>query len=1227
MEKADAMIRLFLLFLLLSLPAVVPAQTSDKTVAEAQAALDAAPPAERAQALLFLIDALQRQGLEALPVREAQRRSADAYAEVAEIFLAEAATDRQRAGFATEFARRSAELYGVVGDTAAEIAAQDRLGQAAFALSRFAPEAIPIAMSAFSTAQRLEAADTPPDRWIARQINIVRLATERPEVIRTEDFERVLEQAEAALADPRSAIERTARGALAALAAQLYVARNAGDRAANLDRAIALNAEAVAGFSAAGPEMALPLGLAHSERAAALVARAELGRPQLFLEAAETYAAAARALTKESQPHAWPVLQLRRGAACMRHAEMRGSLDFGCAEPAAQAVIDFVAVETAPEVWAEAQLLLADAAIARALDGDPDGVGTARAALEAVVAAPIRDSLPLVWARANQRLAELLLSLQRLSLGQAETALEAIDAAEAIFTETDSTDRHAALAELRRAAEQEVLSAQARESMSGRSITIITGEEFPFTPVFLTPQPSPEPDIDALHAARRAIDPETDPQGYAARLLDLAEAYLASEGGERETYRKLAEEAALFSIDLAGKAADPALAARAVGIYGVTVALDPNRMPYAERMAAARQVFERELADLSADSGAVRAVLNINLANVYLQQMPAEEEAMRLAGAALDAAVADLPDDVPAHLQAAVRRTRAELAHRDAWLMGVLDKARRTEGYARAATLYAGLLADGAVPPRLRLALETHLMWMAVSTDDWRAAAAREAAVIAAVDARLAEVSGENALKAAAAQASRPLSLAALSAVERGAPAAAMAALERTRALTTRTVLEGRRSGRDAAWAEEIARRRADFALAPPNLHPIFAEVRAEARSAIYRAEAAPPAAPPPAVPEPGAAFLTMTVTAEGGAVILQTTEDFFTEELPRRSFPVMAYQFYTSIGQSDDAAWKMGDGAGSGEAADKFAQSVWTLIDRAELPEGTRIFWVSPPDLAHIALDAGRHPRTGEALIDRYEISVLPAFSLLPALASTSATPHGARSVAGLFDSLGNLPHAALERAMLTAAGPGAGLEEVPVGLDPTEALARLDGHEIWQFAAHNRFAAEDLLASGIVLGRDASGREERLTLETLLYAAEVAPPELVLLTVCQSAVVDLKHFPEDVTSIATAFLRLGARGVISARWDVSDRATALLVGRFHWAMLREGATAPEALRTAKLWLRDATARDIRLFLQVVQAEAPAETLPAFAPTLGFLATRVLPESRPYADPRYWAAFSYYGL
>ncbi|MEO0643912.1 MAG: CHAT domain-containing protein [Pseudomonadota bacterium] len=1060
----------------------------------------------------------------------------------------------------------------------------------------------------------------------------MRLATERPEGINLEDFERVLEQAEAVLADPRSAVgnglESASRGTLAALAAQLYAMREAGDRATNLARAAALGEEAAAGFVAAGPDMAVSLGLAHSERAAALMALAELGRSTFFLEAADAYAEAARSMSKETQPFAWPVLQLRRGAACMRHAEALGSLDFGCTESVAQAVLDFVTPETAPEVWAEAQMLLANSAFARAQDGDVDGVEVALGALRSVIDAPLRVPFPLIWARANQRLAQLLLSLQRLSLDQAEEALAAIEAAEAVFKQIGAADRLTSLAPLRRIAEDEVLAASATESAGELQITIITGEEFRFTPVFLTPQGTPEPDIDLLHAARREFDPDTNPTAYAERLLDLAEAYLSSDAGARETNRLRAEEASIFAFELAENEGDAILRARAAGVYGVTVALDPNRLPYSERMAETRQVFEFHIAEARTLTGAVRAVLHINLANVYLQQLPAEEAALTLAREALDAASQFLLEDAPPHLEAAVRRTRAELTHRNAWLLGGLDASVRSEGYAEAAVLYSDLLAKAPVlQQRDRLAIETHLLWMAINTDDWDAAAAREATVMAAVEGRLAEVSGENAIKAAAEQASRPLALVALSAVERGAPAEAMMALERTRALTARTVLEGRRTGQIAARSQEIARLRTDMAFDLSNLHPIFAERRAKARSAIYRSQATAPIAPQPTVPSPGTAFLTMAVTAEGGAVILQTPEGYFTERLPRRSFPVLAYQFYTSIGQSDDAAWDIGEGIGSGEAADNLAQPVWALIERAGLPDGTRIFWVSPPDLAHIALDAGRHPNSAAALIDRYQVTVLPAFSLLPELAATPATPVDLRSVAGLFDSLGNLPHAALERAILRVAAPGGGLAEVPPGLSANEALEGFEGHDVWQFAAHNSFAAEDFLASGIVLGRDGSGREERLTLEHLLYSADVAAPELVLLTVCQSAVVDVKHFPEDVTGIATAFLRLGTRGVISARWDVSDRATALLVGRFHWAMLRDGATAPEALRTAKLWLRDATARDIRLFLQAVQAEASADTLSAFAPTMGFLANRVLPESRPYADPKYWAAFSYYGL
>jgi CHAT domain-containing protein len=115
-----------------------------------------------------------------------------------------------------------------------------------------------------------------------------------------------------------------------------------------------------------------------------------------------------------------------------------------------------------------------------------------------------------------------------------------------------------------------------------------------------------------------------------------------------------------------------------------------------------------------------------------------------------------------------------------------------------------------------------------------------------------------------------------------------------------------------------------------------------------------------------------------------------------------------------------------------------------------------------------------------------------------------------------------------------------------------------------------------------------------------------------------------------AQAFLLAGSRSVCLSLWEVDDNATALLMVRFYENLRgkREGLKGPmakgAALREANEWLRGLTAEDVlrasgQLRTGVRRGKdedlPPVVTREAFAPT-GDL------KVRPYADPRFWAAF-----
>jgi len=138
----------------------------------------------------------------------------------------------------------------------------------------------------------------------------------------------------------------------------------------------------------------------------------------------------------------------------------------------------------------------------------------------------------------------------------------------------------------------------------------------------------------------------------------------------------------------------------------------------------------------------------------------------------------------------------------------------------------------------------------------------------------------------------------------------------------------------------------------------------------------------------------------------------------------------------------------------------------------------------------------------------------------------------------------------------------------------------------------------------------------------------ELVTLSACESGLG--RHGGGDgLLGFAQAFLMAGSRSVCLTLWQVDDTATALLMDRFYRNLLGKRAPGGKplakaaALREAKDWLRTVTASEAlerlgALTQGVVRGERPAREEMQAVPKPKDAAK----DYRPYAHPRYWAAF-----
>jgi CHAT domain-containing protein/tetratricopeptide (TPR) repeat protein len=207
---------------------------------------------------------------------------------------------------------------------------------------------------------------------------------------------------------------------------------------------------------------------------------------------------------------------------------------------------------------------------------------------------------------------------------------------------------------------------------------------------------------------------------------------------------------------------------------------------------------------------------------------------------------------------------------------------------------------------------------------------------------------------------------------------------------------------------------------------------------------------------------------------------------------------------------------------------------------------------------------------------------------------------------------------------------------LDALRQAEQLKTYRYLHFATHGTANNVRAFDSALILTRPAKLQEPRVGepyLDGRLTAAEVLEfwqldAELVTLSACDSGL-GRPGGGDGLLGFAQAFLLAGSRSVCLTLWQVDDTATALLMDRFYRNLLGQRAEGAkplpkaEALREAKQWLRTLTAAEAldrlgTLTQGVVRGERPArEAMHAVPKTMD-----AAPDYRPYAHPRYWAAF-----
>jgi CHAT domain-containing protein len=176
----------------------------------------------------------------------------------------------------------------------------------------------------------------------------------------------------------------------------------------------------------------------------------------------------------------------------------------------------------------------------------------------------------------------------------------------------------------------------------------------------------------------------------------------------------------------------------------------------------------------------------------------------------------------------------------------------------------------------------------------------------------------------------------------------------------------------------------------------------------------------------------------------------------------------------------------------------------------------------------------------------------------------------------------------------------EAWVGTQPkSEALRERVRDCRWlHVACHGRFLHDAPLDSYLETGLD-----DRLTAREVAQSWRLRA-ELVTLSACQTGVSRLLRGDEPL-GLVRAFLAAGAEQVLVSQWAVADLPTFLLMERFYQELIG-GEEAAAALHAAQVWLQSVTKEEVMERL---------DDLPGGE-------GEMLEDGRPFAAPRYWAAF-----
>lgn len=333
-------------------------------------------------------------------------------------------------------------------------------------------------------------------------------------------------------------------------------------------------------------------------------------------------------------------------------------------------------------------------------------------------------------------------------------------------------------------------------------------------------------------------------------------------------------------------------------------------------------------------------------------------------------------------------------------------------------------------------------------------------------------------------------------------------------------------------------------------------------------------------------------------------------------------FKVYRTARAKDGAQQRIAISDYVGVASDAAAKLVGKVLAKILRDEGVGrdddVLVIVPAGIASLPVSLLQGP-SGEVLCQRYKIRFSDS---LASSASAQATVsqiagHGKRiALMTVYPSEGGPLYANAEAAAVESVSTTYGLSTFKVSL--RRHLRWPSEHAYWHITAHAEGNTENPKEAGIKLGK-----RGLVSIEDTLSIRWKRPPRLVFLSACETALINTQESLDEFLSLPTAFLALGAGGVIASQWPVSDAASTLLSIKFYQLHFDRKYEPSEALRQAQEWLRGATKAELLQVISTLASESDA-FIDQSSELFRFIQTRN--SLTVFADPYYWGGFQLYG-